>query len=600
MVAERSTSADLRHELARILNSSVFAQASKQRELLKWLVDGTLAGRANSFDQYAIATDALGYSADFDPNSDSRVRTAVRRLRERLAAYYQNEGRLNRFRITIAEGQYQPQLIAGDSLPTAANIPSSLCPVALSLLVLPFLAVGFRDEGCLCDSLTLNLMRALTASGQARVIPWATAHWLAAKTGDKREHYLMTSANVMLEGLVQQVSEGKWSVSLQWVDGPTGLLDHFYQVHGGPADVLSMIDELAFQVATRLSITYDERVRNQLMVRHTKDLPALTFYYRARRDAMMFTPVGISRAFDFLRRALGRDPYFAAAHSLQAELHLAVGDSGMAPATPQIALAREASEHALTLAPELGDALAARGAIELTFDWNLPLAEATLRLACSDPLAEGAPHWPPILDLAQGKTEEAAIRFESWARLDPACGTKAGVAAELWYYARRFDLAIRWGLAALERDRQNSRAALMVAASQMELGMKEESLSLAREVYRSAPERSEPNLVMAALLAQAGELAEAREVVKSWRDRKAHTYEPPILLAIVYGRLGETSQALEAMQQVVNDRQTVCLFARLAPYLAPLQGEAEFARMLVDAGLPAPPSAEADPERGVA
>jgi len=140
----------------------------------------------------------------------------------------------------------------------------------------------------------------------------------------------------------------------------------------------------------------------------------------------------------------------------------------------------------------------------------------------------------------------------------------------------------------------------MVAASHMELGMKEESLSLAREVYSSAPERSEPNLVMAALLAQAGELAEAREVVKSWRDRKAHTYEPPILLAIVYGRLGETSQALEAMQQVVNDRQTVCLFARLAPYLAPLHGEAEFERMLLDAGLPALPSAEADPERGVA
>ena len=98
--------ADFRYELARVLGSPTFAAASKQRDLIKWLVEQTLAGDGHAFSQYEIAVNALGYAADFDSTSDSRVRTAMRRLRERLSAYYETQGRLNRFQITVAEGQY--------------------------------------------------------------------------------------------------------------------------------------------------------------------------------------------------------------------------------------------------------------------------------------------------------------------------------------------------------------------------------------------------------------------------------------------------------------------------------------------------------------
>ena len=584
---ESSCGTDFRHELARVLSSTTFAQAAKQRDLLKWLVEQTLSGQAEAFSQYAIATSALDYSADFDPTSDSRVRTAVRRLRERLTDYYQKEGRLNRFRISIGDGQYTPQLLQADLLPSLpAPGPALSSSASLAVLVLPFLPVGFYDDDCFCDGLTLNLMRALAGSGQARVVPWTTAHWLADKTGDKREHYLKTNADVILEGLVQESSKKKWNITVQWVDGPTGLFDHFYQVRGESAAVLSMVDELAGQITNALRVTYDERVRARLTLRHSNDLAALTFYLRARRDAMTFTPPRIRRAFELVAHAVGRDPYFAAAHALQAELHLAVGDSGTAQATPHAKLARESSEQALVIAPELGDALAARGAIELTYDWDLARAEETLTSACSDALADAAPHWPPILDLARGKNEEAAQRFEAWARLDPGCGAKAGVAAEFWYYARRFDLAIRWGYTALELDEQNVRAASIVAGSHMELGNKDESLRLAREYNTYAPELCETNLLLATLLAQAKQHADARQVLDRWNERKANTYEPPILLAVAHAWLGDISQALDAMRRVVDDRQTVCLFARSAPYLAPLHAQPGFADMLNEAGAP--------------
>ena len=197
--------------------------------------------------------------------------------------------------------------------------------------MLPALPVGFRDDQCFCDGLTLNLMRAVAASGQARVVPWTTSHWLAEKTGDKREHYLRTDAHVILEPLVQQTGAGRCSVTVQWIDGPTGLFDKFYEVHGQTTDALSIVNDLASQLAENLRINYDERTRSRLAVRHSSDPAALIFYLRARRDALTFSPAGVQRSFDLLRQALQRDQYFAAAHALQSELFLGVGDAGAAP-----------------------------------------------------------------------------------------------------------------------------------------------------------------------------------------------------------------------------------------------------------------------------
>jgi TolB-like protein len=591
----RSLAADFRHELARILSSLTFSKAEKQRDLLKWLGEQALTGGPESFSQYAIATNALGYPGDYDSSSDSRVRIAVRRLRERLIAYYQNEGRLNRFRIAIDEGQYEPRLVLADL--SSRPRPASVLALSerVSILVLPVLPIGFTDDGFLCEGLTLNLMRALAASGQARIVPWATAHWLAARTADKREHHLQTGADVILETLVRRTSDTRRTISVQWVDGPTGLLDSFYEFRGGEEDTLSIIDDLVAQLAQRLSITYDERTHLQVALRHSFNPAALTFYLRARRDALVFNPPGIRRAFEFVAHALKQDPHFAAAHALQAELHLAVGDAGGGPASLHAPMAREAAERALRLAPELGDALAARGAIQLTYDWDLPAAAQTLSTACADPLAEAAPHWPPILDLAQGKNEEAAGRFEKWARLDPGNGAKAAIAAEFWYYARQFDLGIRWGMKALELDGQNLRAGLLVAASHIELGRIADGLRIARRTQESAPDFCETNLILAALLARANQVEEARQVVNSWNQRKnPDIYEPPIMYAIVHAWLGETSRALEAMYQVVLDRQTVCLFARSAPYLAPLHGQREFEHMLSHAGILAVPRTGTD------
>lgn len=69
----------------RVLQSSHFARAETQRKLLQYLWEH----RNESVSEYALATEALGRNASFDPTTDASVRVHISRLRRKLKDYYQ-------------------------------------------------------------------------------------------------------------------------------------------------------------------------------------------------------------------------------------------------------------------------------------------------------------------------------------------------------------------------------------------------------------------------------------------------------------------------------------------------------------------------------
>src|SRR3546814_13372142 len=75
-------------ELERLLASPLFARSPVLSRLLRFLADHRLRGGRSVPKAYAIATEALGRSADFDPAIDSYPRVMVGRLRGLLDRYY--------------------------------------------------------------------------------------------------------------------------------------------------------------------------------------------------------------------------------------------------------------------------------------------------------------------------------------------------------------------------------------------------------------------------------------------------------------------------------------------------------------------------------
>jgi predicted ATPase len=93
----------------RVLDSDTFAKAHSLRRLLAYVVDETLAGRAEALKEYTIGVEVFGRGEDFDPRADTIVRVQARRLRAKLQEFYAIDGHADGLAIDVPTGSYLPR-----------------------------------------------------------------------------------------------------------------------------------------------------------------------------------------------------------------------------------------------------------------------------------------------------------------------------------------------------------------------------------------------------------------------------------------------------------------------------------------------------------
>src|SRR5438552_781144 len=84
-------------------DSETFRTAPTMRALLMYLWEH----QGEPISEYAIATEALGRSADFEPKLDSTVRVQVARLRAKLKEFYESAGADFPLRLTLPLGRHE-------------------------------------------------------------------------------------------------------------------------------------------------------------------------------------------------------------------------------------------------------------------------------------------------------------------------------------------------------------------------------------------------------------------------------------------------------------------------------------------------------------
>ena len=99
---------DVRAQLARILASPGFANSARLSRFLTFVVERTLAGEAPHVKEYLLGTEVFDRPGDYDPRLDSIVRVEARRLRGKLAEYYDGPGAGDPIVIRIDKGSYVP------------------------------------------------------------------------------------------------------------------------------------------------------------------------------------------------------------------------------------------------------------------------------------------------------------------------------------------------------------------------------------------------------------------------------------------------------------------------------------------------------------
>ncbi len=133
MAADAGNEAPARAEvlaaLERVTRSALFLRSSQLQRLLRYLVEETLAGRAERLKEFVIGVEVFGRPSSFDPRIDSLVRVEARRLRAALDAYYADEGRPDPVVIRLAKGAYHPAFERAAPAVAAAAQPPGVGPV---------------------------------------------------------------------------------------------------------------------------------------------------------------------------------------------------------------------------------------------------------------------------------------------------------------------------------------------------------------------------------------------------------------------------------------------------------------------------------------
>lgn len=391
--------AEVRAQLERLLASRELAGSDRSRALLRYVVETTLAGRAEEIKAYTIAVDALGRGGDFDAQTDSTVRVEASRLRRKLLHYYLTEGAGDPVRIELPAQGYVPLLryapgaaAAPAAEPTAAGagLPARLPPAAAAaaglLLGLPLggglawlvlgegappsaavepagdrasdLPAGVRIAVLSFDDLAREPALGPLAQGMAEALTSRLARqrelFVVARRGTSDPAAGFGSVDYVVEGSVRADAERiRLAASLvATADGRIVWRDEFDRPRA-PAHLMALEDELAAAVLRALAEA--RGVELGLVVAAepgpVRDLAAYECVLQAAVYRRGKTPEAHGRIRDCLERAVDAEPGYAAAWASLALIRLDEHFLRFDPGPDPLAAAARAAEAAMRLDP---------------------------------------------------------------------------------------------------------------------------------------------------------------------------------------------------------------------------------------------------------
>ena len=100
-----------REHLQQLLSSQTFQRSPKLSQLLRRLVEQTLAEAPYPLKEQLLGIEVFDRPTDWDPQTDSIVRVNVNRLRLVLTSYYADENPTTSVRFVIPKGSYTAQCV---------------------------------------------------------------------------------------------------------------------------------------------------------------------------------------------------------------------------------------------------------------------------------------------------------------------------------------------------------------------------------------------------------------------------------------------------------------------------------------------------------
>ena len=444
---------------------------------------------------------------------------------------------------------------AGAAGGRAAQAPAAEASIA----VLPFRNMSAEpDSEYVSDGITEEIINALTQIEALRVAARTSSFAFKGKDTDVRRIGAELGVRSVLEGSVRQAGQ-RLRITAQLIDVESGYHLWSERYDREMQDVFAVQDEIARSIAQKLEPRLVAAGSGPLVAAPTEDVEAYNLYLKGRYLQNLRRP---SLAIEQFEAAVARDPRYVAAHTGIADAYGQWGYYGGIPTWEAYGRARAATEKASALAPDAAGVHLSLGIIEQYYGWDVAKEEREFRAAVerSPRTAEGH-FWLSVCLVCVGKVDEALEVGRRGVALEPHSANLQAQLGWTFLVRRRFEEAEREFRKAVALDPEAGYPLLSLGLACQENGSAEEAIRVfERGVEATGGRHSLYTALLGGAFARAGRTADARRVLAELRERSAREYVPPFDLAMVLTPLGDSDDALSALERAYDERNAALWF----------------------------------------
>ncbi len=448
------------------------------------------------------------------------------------------------------------------------------------LLVLPFANLS-QDPGqeFYSDGLAEEMITELGKLAPAKL--GVIAHTSSAQYKQRRK----SIAEIRKELNVDYVLEGGVRRDAQRVHVTAQLIKAKDQTQVWAASYDRPVDQ-AFQLEREIasaigqSLALNPSLRADEWAAHvvTRSLDAHDAYLRGRFQMNLMTLEGIRKARAYFEQALQSDSQFALAYAAIAETYTLEPWSGGLSPREAFPRAQDVANHALRLNDGLAEAHTVMGVIRFYYDWDLAGAENEFQRAIQ--LQSGlasAHYWYAGMLSAAARHREAIASIQRAQELDPLSPIINADAGWYYFYARRYDDAIRECRRALDQDPHFGFAMNCIMASHRQQRNYRAALDDARQLLRI---RAENTGKPAESLPSTDPESALRSAAEIWRARadklSGQLYVPRYYAAVLDVWLNHTDQAIADLKRAHEQGDLFLVLIDVDPRLDALRSDPRF------------------------
>jgi len=456
----------------------------------------------------------------------------------------------------------------------------------ISIAVLPLAnESGDASQQYFSDGISEDLITALSQFPGLKVIGRTSAFKFRDSKEDSRSVGAELGVAHLLEGSVRRAGE-MVRVTAELIDTTDGRTQWSERYDRPYKDLFALQDEITRTVvgALKAKLLTGEHAVAQSDRPPSGSVEAYNAWLQGNFYNDLYTEVGFRKAIVYYTEATQIDPRYARAWSM---LAIAGADLGGvlagAPAQEVFAKAREASDRALALAPDSGEAHRARGALLMIADLDWHGAEAEFRRALALAPNDGNTKvtYGVILQVF-GDLSRALELTQQALATDPLRADWLRHLAGILFALNRPDEAERAMRRVIELQPATEEDQALLAMIGIERGDAQAALTAAQQV----PPGPTRDSVMAAAQQIGNDRRAADAALRALIEK--HANDSPFEIAEVYALRNEADQTFAWLERGWNSHNLDVTGLLSDPFILRYKSDPRFAAFCRKAGLPVP------------